>query len=79
MPLRSDQDYQRIENREAVRLKLRQIARRVGDAAIFHLDRQFEEALANGVVLRVGYSENELEQLIRQSADRLLPAPTNDK
>lgn len=74
MPLRTDQDYQRIENREAVRLKLRQIARRVGDAAVFHLDRQFEDALSRGDVLRVGYSDKELERLVRQSAERLLPA-----
>ena len=75
MSLRTDEQYQRIENREAIRLKVRQIARRVGDLAVSRADVVFDEAIASGSVLRVGFTDKELEQLVRRIADRTLPEP----
>lgn len=73
MALRDDAAYQRIENREAIRLKVRQIARRVGDAAVYRADAAFDEATLRGEVLRVGFTDDELESLVRSTAIRLLP------
>ncbi len=72
--MRTDTDYQRIENREAIRLKLRQIARRVGDAAVYVADKQFDDAILQGEVLRIGYTDEELVDLVRTTAIKVLPS-----
>jgi hypothetical protein len=74
MTLRDDTAYQKIENREAVRLKIRQIARRIGDAAVLKMERAFEDALLRGEVLRIGFSDEELTALVHNEALRLTDA-----
>ena len=72
MTVRTDEGYQRLENREAVRLKIRQMSRRVSDMAELAMERRFDDALLEGNVLRLGFSDDELRELVLTQAAKLL-------
>jgi hypothetical protein len=72
MPVRTDDQYQRLENRETVRLKIRQIGRRVSDMAELAMERRFDDALLDGHVLRLGFTDDELRELVHEQATKLL-------
>lgn len=60
------------ENRENITLQGRQILRRVLNAALVELDRQFLEALNNGEILEINPGQEELKELLLASAEREL-------
>ena len=60
-----------MENREQVRLRIRQIGRRVSDMAELAMERRFDDALLEGQILRLGFSESELRELVREQAAKL--------
>ena len=71
--IKSDEQYQKKENRESIKLKIRQIANRVGDAACLKADNRFDEQLANtGTVLEIGYTDAELRELVNNTSQRML-------
>jgi hypothetical protein len=72
MTVRTDEQYQRLENREQVRLKVRQIGRRVSDMAELAMERRFDDALLDGNVLRLGFTDEELRELVHTQATKLL-------
>jgi len=72
MTVRTDEQYQRLENREQVRLKVRQIGRRVSDMAELAMELRFDVALLEGNVLRLGFTDEELRELVHTQATKLL-------
>lgn len=60
------------ENRENITLQGRQILRRVLNEALQELDRQFMEALNRGEILEINPGQQELRQLLFESAQKEL-------
>lgn len=53
-----------MENRELIKLKLRQITRRVEEAVLSQLSSEFDRELAQGNILQVNPTTEELRQMV---------------
>jgi DNA-binding MarR family transcriptional regulator len=60
------------ENRELITLQGRQILRRVLNAALVELDKQFLEGLNRGEVIQIAPGQEELKSLLLESAKKEL-------
>jgi len=68
----SEADLVWRENRENITLQGRQILRRVLNAALTELDRQFLEGLERGEILQINPGQNELKSLLLDKAQKEL-------
>ncbi len=62
------------ENRENISLQGRQILRRLLNTALVELDKQFMEALERGEILEINPGQQELKDLLFESAQKELVA-----
>jgi len=68
----SDVELSWRENRENINLQARQILRRVLNDALTELDKQFTEALERGEILEINPGQEQLRELLFQSAQKEL-------
>ena len=62
----------KLENRERIRLEVHQLARRIAIPAIEEADRVFDDAWADGNILEIGFSRDEMRALLLQGSQKLL-------
>jgi len=67
------------ENRENITLQGRQLLRRVLNAALTQLDKQFIEALSRGEILEINPGQEELKALLLANAQSELGVDNADK
>jgi len=64
------------ENRERIRLEVSQLARRIAIPAIEEADRVFDDAWADGNILEIGFSREEMRALLLNGSQKLLAPRT---
>lgn len=68
-----------MENEKRMRLEGRLLVERLLNEAVAEMSAEFDEALANGQLLVVGDTRDDLQRYLRTAADKLLQGSANAK